>query len=71
MRVCLNHFSHCFLRQSIRPSSLEAIASWNGLYFMGTKDQLLDRIIDHVSRGKCILLLACGRSSRSMFSYQR
>ncbi|KAG1787845.1 uncharacterized protein HD556DRAFT_1407086 [Suillus plorans] len=41
--------------------SLEAIASWHGLCFVGTKDQLLDRIIDHVSRGKCTLYAADSR----------
>lgn len=30
---------------------------------MGTKDQLLDRIIDHVSRGKCILYAADSRAA--------
>jgi hypothetical protein len=35
-----------------RPA-LEAIASWHGLCFVGMKDQLLDRIIDHISKGMC------------------
>ncbi|KAG1734236.1 uncharacterized protein EDB91DRAFT_1084142 [Suillus paluster] len=30
---------------------LEAVASWHGLCFVGTKDQLLDRIINHMSKG--------------------
>jgi hypothetical protein len=33
--------------------SLEAIASWHGLCFVGTKDQLLERIIHHMSQGLC------------------
>jgi hypothetical protein len=35
--------------------SLEAIASWHGLCFMGTKDQLLKRIIHHMLQGLCAL----------------
>lgn len=32
---------------------LEAVVCWHGLCFVGTKDQLLDRIIDHILKGMC------------------
>ncbi|KAG1885915.1 uncharacterized protein F5891DRAFT_1201450 [Suillus fuscotomentosus] len=41
--------------EHISKSSLEAIASWHGLCYVGTKDQLLDRIFDHTSKGTCVL----------------
>lgn len=34
-------------------AELEAIASWHNVCFIGTKDELLDRIISHISKGTC------------------
>lgn len=39
--------------EQLSKSCLEGIASWHNLCFVGIKEELLDRIFDHISKGMC------------------